>query len=160
MHKMTSISLKMVQIVIWVKIVGILSVAQLVTTIIFFSAWDKSRVKWDNSQNSTQKVRTNDRRLSKIKYALRDWHFRKTWIFYEKRGIPFWFDDHRTRIKSVEGIKFNYVNDGLVWKIILNNVECRLEQFFPLTMRNIAYKIKFRTMKIMVIRVVKFQVGV
>ena len=101
-------------------------------------------------------MRTNDRRLSKIKYALRDWHFRKTWIFYEKRGIPFWFDDHRTRIKSVEGIKFNYVNDSLVWKIILNNVECRLEQFFPLTMRNIAYKIKFSTMKIMAIRVVEF----
>ena len=31
---------------------------QLVTTIIFFSASDKSRVKWDNSQNSTQKMRT------------------------------------------------------------------------------------------------------
>jgi hypothetical protein len=30
----------------------------LVTTFIFFSAWDKSRVKWDNSQNLTQKVRT------------------------------------------------------------------------------------------------------
>ena len=104
-------------------------------------------------------MKTNDRRLSKIKYALRDWHFRKTWIFYEKRGIPFWFDDHRTRIKSVEGIKFNYVNDSLVWKIILNNVECRLEQFFPLTMRNIAYKIKFSTMKIMAIRVVEFSSG-
>ena len=25
------------------------------TRVIFFSAWDKSRVKWDNSQNSTQK---------------------------------------------------------------------------------------------------------
>ena len=34
-----------------------LSVAQLVTTVIFFSAWDKSRVKWDNSRNSTQKMR-------------------------------------------------------------------------------------------------------
>ena len=33
----------------WVKIAVILSVAQLVTTVIFFSAWDKSRVKWDNS---------------------------------------------------------------------------------------------------------------
>ena len=31
--------------------------AQLVTTF-FFSAWDKSRVKWDNSRNSTQKMRT------------------------------------------------------------------------------------------------------
>ena len=35
-----------------------LSVAQLVTTVIFFSAWDKSRVKWDSSRNSTQKMRT------------------------------------------------------------------------------------------------------
>ena len=31
---------------------------QLVITFIFFSVWDKSRVKWDNSQNSTQKMRT------------------------------------------------------------------------------------------------------
>ena len=36
----------------------ILSVAQHVTTVIFFSAGDKSRVKWDNSRNSTQKMRT------------------------------------------------------------------------------------------------------
>ena len=43
----------------WVKIVVILSVAQLVTTVIFISAWDKSSVKWDNSQNSTQKMRTH-----------------------------------------------------------------------------------------------------
>ena len=42
----------------WVKIVVIFSVAQLVATVIFFSAWDKSRVKWDNSRNSTQKMRT------------------------------------------------------------------------------------------------------
>ena len=32
--------------------------AQLVTTFIFFSAWYKSRVKWNNSRNSTQKMRT------------------------------------------------------------------------------------------------------
>ena len=40
------------------KIVVILSVTQLVTTVIFFSVSDKSRVKWDNSRNSTQKMRT------------------------------------------------------------------------------------------------------
>ena len=28
--------------------------AQLVTTFIFFSAWDRSHVKWDNSQNLTK----------------------------------------------------------------------------------------------------------
>ena len=49
MHKMTTIAL---------KIVEVLSVEQLVTTIILFSAWDKSRVQWDNSWNSTQKMRT------------------------------------------------------------------------------------------------------
>lgn len=76
--------------------------------------------------------------FSKIKYTLRDWHFRKTWIFYEKRGITFWFDDHRTRIYSVEGIKFNNVNDRFVWKIILNNVECCLKEFFSLTVGNVA----------------------
>ena len=45
------IPIKMVELVI-------LSVAHLVTTVIFFSAWDKSRVKWEHSQNSTQKMRT------------------------------------------------------------------------------------------------------
>ena len=39
----------------WVKIVVIWSVAQLVTMV---KAWDKSHVKWDNSRNSTQKMRT------------------------------------------------------------------------------------------------------
>ena len=39
----------------WVKIVVILSVAQLVTTI---TAWDKSHVRWDNSWNSKQKMKT------------------------------------------------------------------------------------------------------
>ena len=34
------------------------AIAQLVTTFIFFSAWDRSRVKWDNSRNSTQNMRT------------------------------------------------------------------------------------------------------
>ena len=32
--------------------------AQLLTKYIFFSAWDESRVKWNNSRNSTQKMRT------------------------------------------------------------------------------------------------------
>ena len=53
MHKMTSISFKMVRVVI-------LSVFQLVTTVIFSSAGDKSRVKRDNSRNSIQKMRTID----------------------------------------------------------------------------------------------------
>ena len=35
----------------------ILSVTQLVTTVIFFSAWDKSHVKLGKSQNSIQKMR-------------------------------------------------------------------------------------------------------
>ena len=58
MHKMTSISLKMVEVVILSENSCHLSVAQLVTTVIFFSAWEKSRVKWDSSQNSTQKMST------------------------------------------------------------------------------------------------------
>ena len=37
-----------------------LSVAQLVTTVIFFLVWDKSRIKCNNSQNSTQKMRTSN----------------------------------------------------------------------------------------------------
>ena len=43
----------------WVKIAVIMSVAQLVTTLILFSAWDKSCDKWDNFRNSTQKKRTS-----------------------------------------------------------------------------------------------------
>ena len=53
MHKIISISLKMVEVVILSEIVVILSVA--ITIVIFFSAWDKSRVKWDNSLKPTQK---------------------------------------------------------------------------------------------------------
>ena len=53
MHKMTSVSLKMPEVVILSENSChlILSVAQLVTTDIFFSERDKSRVKWDNFQN-------------------------------------------------------------------------------------------------------------
>ena len=50
----------------WVKIVAILSDAQLVTTGIFFSAWDKSHVKLDNSRNSKQKMRTIVTRKQKM----------------------------------------------------------------------------------------------
>ena len=52
----------------WLKIIVILSVAQLVATVIFFSAWDKSRVKWDNSRNSTQKMRTLDSYASRYTF--------------------------------------------------------------------------------------------
>ena len=34
--------------------------SQLATIFIFCSAWYKSHAKWDNSQNSTQKMRTQD----------------------------------------------------------------------------------------------------
>ena len=61
---MTFISLKMFEVVI-------LSVAQLVTTVIFFPACDKSHVKWDNSQNSTQKKRTNVKFQDAISQRLR-----------------------------------------------------------------------------------------
>ena len=63
---MTSISLKMIKVVMLSKnschhspaMVVILSVAQLVTTVIFVSDRDKSRVKLDNSRKPTQKQRT------------------------------------------------------------------------------------------------------
>ena len=55
MHKMRSISLKMVQIVILSENSCHFVNCSASTRVIFFSAWDKSRVKWDNSQNSTQK---------------------------------------------------------------------------------------------------------
>ena len=50
---------KWMKLSFWVKIVVIFSVAQHETTVISFSAWDMSRVKWDNSWNSTQKMRTS-----------------------------------------------------------------------------------------------------
>ena len=47
------------QLWFWVrKIVVILSVAHLVSTVIIFSAEGKSFINWDNSQNSTQKMKT------------------------------------------------------------------------------------------------------
>ena len=58
MHKMTFIHSKCPKFSFWVEIDVILSVAQLVTTVIFFSAFHKSRVKWDNSRKPTQKQRT------------------------------------------------------------------------------------------------------
>ena len=51
---------KLSKLSFWVTKVVILLVTQLVTTVIFFSAWYKSCVKWDNSQNSTQKMRTSE----------------------------------------------------------------------------------------------------
>ena len=56
LHKNDIIPLKMVEVVILSKI---LSVAQLVTTVIFFSASDKSCVKWDTTPEiKTQQMRT------------------------------------------------------------------------------------------------------
>ena len=49
-------SLKMTTLTVLSEIDVNCAFAQLVTTFIFFSAWDKSRVKWDNSQNTTQKM--------------------------------------------------------------------------------------------------------
>ena len=48
----------------WVKYIPrchFVHLLSLLTTFLFFSAWDKSRVKWDNSRNSTQKMRTTVR---------------------------------------------------------------------------------------------------
>ena len=42
----------------WVKYMSFCAFVQLLTTFIFFAAGDTSHVKWDNSQNSTQKIRT------------------------------------------------------------------------------------------------------
>ena len=39
----------------WVKSMSFCVFAHLVTTFVFFSAWDKSCVTWNNFQNSTQK---------------------------------------------------------------------------------------------------------
>ena len=45
------------KLLFWLKIVVILSIAQFITTVNFISASDKSCVEWDNSSNSTQKIR-------------------------------------------------------------------------------------------------------
>ena len=60
MHKMTSIKLKMVKVVILCKIVVNLSVAQLVTTVIFSSGWDKSHGKWENSRLQIYNTKNED----------------------------------------------------------------------------------------------------
>ena len=51
-NKMTTISLKMAKVSFWGNIVVILSVTQLVKTVIIFSAWDKSGDK-DKQQQKT-----------------------------------------------------------------------------------------------------------
>ena len=73
------------------------------TTVIFFSAWDKSRVKWDRSWNSTQKMRTyaplcsesaiqsiqacrrNERLISKQVQVGKNWEYLQEvwgWIYF------------------------------------------------------------------------------
>ena len=42
----------------WVKYMPFYAIAQFVKTFVFFSAWAKSLVKWDNSREPTQKNRT------------------------------------------------------------------------------------------------------
>ena len=69
----------------WVKIVVILSVAQLVTTVIFCSAWDKSCVKWDNSWNSTQKIRIL---LFNSLLAVFSWKLKAR---HSRKDLTFWF---------------------------------------------------------------------
>ena len=50
---------KLSKLSFWLKIIVILSVSQLVTTVIFFSAWDELRVKWYNSQEINTEKRTS-----------------------------------------------------------------------------------------------------
>ena len=64
----------------WVSEFVVLSVAQLITIVIFFSAWDKSRVKWHNSQNSTQKIRTFVQTLQDIFFTYFVYKRIKSWI--------------------------------------------------------------------------------
>ena len=53
MHKMTYISLKMVKVVILSENSCHFVSCSALTTVIFFSARDKSRVKWDNNPKHT-----------------------------------------------------------------------------------------------------------
>ena len=110
MHKTTSISLKMVKRCHfeW-KIVVILSVAHLVTTFIFFSAWDKSRVKRDNFQNSTQKMRTFQSQAECKMHVSADHEGRKlnyqcpicSYLFSNQRALK----EHAERFHKVKKIE-------------------------------------------------------
>ena len=61
--------------------------AQLATTFIFFSALDKSRVKWDNSRKPTQKMRT---RILDTKAAIYVVLFRSWFLFSQQLGDNYW----------------------------------------------------------------------
>ena len=62
----------------------------LVTTFIFFSAWDKSHVKLDNSRNATQKIlfliRNNDNKQTRF-FKLVDCYSVWIWLFAEDIAI-------------------------------------------------------------------------
>ena len=58
LRKCIKLQLFSLKITAWVKQMSFCAFAQLVTTFIFFSAWDKSCVKWNNSGKPTEKKRT------------------------------------------------------------------------------------------------------
>ena len=122
MHKMTTISPKLSKLSFWVKIVVILSVAHLVRQVIFFSAWDKSRAKWANSQKPTkwtyikgkiarhsadQTNETQPFKAKKAKDEFQNWYFFSSLKKRLCRSLQTWL----IRIKKINNWKqLNRVN--------------------------------------------------
>ena len=86
--------------------------AQLITTVILFSAWNKSRVKWDNSQNSRQKMRTYVilRLLQIFLIGIFDWrsecNFKQIFSFLQNWRIFYWVHDIFSRIFLIRIYEF------------------------------------------------------
>ena len=101
--------------------------AQLVTTFIFFSAWDKSRVKWDNSQNSTQKMRTFVHLIQERNYCREDFVVRgvikdiinEVGIFLKAfQHLSMWFYVQRGSSADTMGTKLFLKMNLLWWKLL------------------------------------------
>ena len=85
----------------WVKYMSYCAFAQLLSTFNFFSAWDKSRVKWDNSHNSTQKMKAYKKRVCRknkncsketintlLLFDFHTWNFSSKVLYIQKTTIP------------------------------------------------------------------------
>ena len=123
-----------------------MSVAELVTTFIFFSAWDKSRIKWDISRKPTQTmnlgqcfgikmIKMSTERLSrqfpKKKVALKIQVISFNFFFFLKIH-SLYFRKNSFPIQYVPRLKVNVVVNSnrlfgcklLIWKVLLHAKKC------------------------------------
>ena len=95
--------------------------AELVTTFIFFSAWDKSHVKLDNSRNATQKIlfliRNNDNKQTRF-FKLVDCYSVWIWLFAEDIAIIEGLGTNPELSKKINMIVFMRNNDNKQTRLV------------------------------------------